>query len=261
MNIYQEERLYRIMECLEKNESLTVIDICDIFQVSRDTARRDIVKLTEQGAVIRTHGGIALTKFNQKIHQYVVRQNNEPEVKEKLGAYAASYVKDNELIFLDVSTTVKCMIPYLAVQSLKVVTQSMDNAWLLMENDCIQTYVMGGLIRPETRYLMSYDTIKKLDDYRFTKIFIGVTGITGEGIYYYYEDDMCFRRELVKRAEQVIMLADHTKFEKCSFFKVLDFQAIDTIITDRLPSKELQETIENAGVELITLQESEESHV
>jgi DeoR family transcriptional regulator, carbon catabolite repression regulator len=243
------------MEYLEKSESMSVNEICDNFEVSRDTARRDIVKLTEQGAVIRTHGGIALTKFIQKIHQYVVRQNNEPEVKERIGEYAATYVKNDELIFLDVSTTVKCMIPHLQVKSLKVVTQSLDNAWFLMENNCIQTYLLGGLILPETRNLVSYDALKKLADYRFTKVFLGASGITNEGIYYYYEEDIAVKRELVKRAEQVIVLADHTKFEKCSFFKTLEFNSVDIIITDHPPSKELQETMEIAGVQLIILQE------
>jgi DeoR family transcriptional regulator, carbon catabolite repression regulator len=242
-----------MVEYLENSESMTVNEICDIFQVSRDTARRDIVKLTEQGVVIRTHGGIALTKFNQKIHQYAVRQNKQPEVKERIGEYAATYVKDNELIFLDVSTTVKCMIPYLRAQSLKIVTQSLDNAWLLMENAGISTYLLGGLIQPETRHLMSYDTIKKLADYRFTKVFLGVTGITGDGIYYFCEDDISFKRELVKRAEQVIILADHTKFEKSSFFKVLDLNSVDVMITDQPVSKELHETLEIAGVQLIIL--------
>jgi DeoR/GlpR family transcriptional regulator of sugar metabolism len=249
------------MEHLEKRESMTVNDICDIFHISRDTARRDIVKLTEQGAVIRTHGGIALTKFVRKLNQYSERQNNEAEIKQKLGEYAATFVKEDELIFLDVSTTVKCMIPYLEVKSLKVVTQSLDNAWVLIENPNIQTYLLGGFISPETRHLMSYDSLKKLADYRFTKIFLSAVGISREGIYYYHEDDVYFKRELMKRAEQVILVADHTKFEKCSFFKVLDFQAISTMITDQSPSEELQECIENAGVELITLQQAKGNHV
>lgn len=243
---------------MEKHESMTVGDICGIFQVSRDTARRDIVKLTEQGAVIRTHGGIALTKFNQKIQEYVSRLTNEPEVKKEIGAYAATYVKDNDMIFLDVSTTVQCMIPHLKVQSLTVITQSMDNAWLLMENDRVQTYIMGGLIQPKTRQALGYDTLAKLADYRFNKIFIGATGITHEGVYYFAEEDISFKRELAKRAEQVIILADHTKFGKYSSYKGLDLNAVDIMITDRPVAKGLQENIESEGIQLITLQDIEE---
>ena len=48
---------------------------------------------------------------------------------------------------------------------------------------------------------------------------------------------------------------DHTKFAKCSFFKVLDFNSVDVMITDQPVAKELNETLEIAGVQLITLQE------
>ena len=249
------------MEHLEKSESMTVNDICDIFQVSRDTARRDIVKLTEQGAVVRTHGGIALPKFVQNLYQYVERQNSELEVKQRLAEYAAAYIQDNELIYLDVSTTVKCMIPHLHVKSLKVVTQSLDNAWLLMENGGIQTYLLGGMISCETRHLMGYEALRKLADYRFTKVFLSAVGINQEGIYYYHEDDVHLKRELIKRTEQVILVVDHTKFDMCSFFKVLDFKSIDMMITDRAPSQELQANIENAGVQLIILPQIEDNHV
>lgn len=242
------------MEYLEKHESMTVETICALFQVSRDTARRDVVKLTQQGAVLRTHGGIALSKFNRKIQEYGSRLDHEPEVKVGIGVKAAAYVKDNEMIFLDVSTTVQCMIPHLRAQALAVVTHSLDNAWFLMENEQIQTYLLGGRLQPKSRHLAGYDTLKKLDDYRFTKIFLGASGLSDGSIYYCHEDDIRFKRELVKRAEEVIVLADHTKFEKYSLYKVLTFDAVNTIITDQPVSQAMQETLAMQDVQLIISQ-------
>lgn len=68
--MYQEERLLLILEYLNKNQSMSVNEICDRFQISRDTARRDVLKLVEQGAAIRTHGGIALPTLNETILAY-----------------------------------------------------------------------------------------------------------------------------------------------------------------------------------------------
>lgn len=56
--MYQQERLSKIMKLLEEKEVLSSQEIMEAFRISRDTARRDIVKLSEKGAVIRTHGGI-----------------------------------------------------------------------------------------------------------------------------------------------------------------------------------------------------------
>ena len=54
----QEKRIELIKQLLEERQELTTKDIMDEFDVSQDTARRDIVLLTERGEVRRTHGGI-----------------------------------------------------------------------------------------------------------------------------------------------------------------------------------------------------------
>ena len=42
--MFQEERLYKIVELLEKEKSMTTQDIVETMGVSRNTARRDIIK-------------------------------------------------------------------------------------------------------------------------------------------------------------------------------------------------------------------------
>ncbi len=253
--IYQEERLYRILEHLEGHQAMTVSEICAIFGVSRDTARRDVVKLTERGAVIRTHGGIALPKFEQKIQEYAVRQQDEPQGKLRIGKYAAQLVQDGESLFLDVSTTVRCLIAELKAADLTVVTHSLDNAWLLMEREEIQTYLLGGKIHTRLRHLAGYETLQKLADYRFSKVMLGATGLDGAGVYYGDGDDIEFKRELVRRAEQVILLADHTKFERYTLFHSLALEAIDLVVTDQPVSRPMQEALAAAGVQLAVVPE------
>ncbi|MGP3784884.1 DeoR family transcriptional regulator [Paenibacillus sp. 1A_MP2] len=45
---------------------MSVTDICTLFEVSRDTARRDIVRLVQEGVVIRTHGGYRYLSYRKK---------------------------------------------------------------------------------------------------------------------------------------------------------------------------------------------------
>lgn len=53
--MYQEERLYQIMNLLRKKKSLSKQEIMSTFNISRDTARRDIICLVEQKIALRTH--------------------------------------------------------------------------------------------------------------------------------------------------------------------------------------------------------------
>lgn len=52
--MYQEERLYQIMNLLRKKKSLSKQEIMSTFNISRDTARRDIICLVEQKIALRT---------------------------------------------------------------------------------------------------------------------------------------------------------------------------------------------------------------
>lgn len=67
--MFQEERMQLIVEHLRKHNRISADDIVALFDVSRDTARRDLIKLEEQDAIIRTRGGAILP---------LLRKNSDP---------------------------------------------------------------------------------------------------------------------------------------------------------------------------------------
>ncbi len=79
--VYQEERLVAILDFLKQHNRITTEQICTLLQVSRDTARRDLVKLEEQNAIIRTRGGAILPTVHQKIQSYSGRLKTVSEEK------------------------------------------------------------------------------------------------------------------------------------------------------------------------------------
>lgn len=58
--MYQEERMQLIMDHLANSGRISIEEICSIFEVSRDTARRDLIKLEDQDLIVRTRGGALL---------------------------------------------------------------------------------------------------------------------------------------------------------------------------------------------------------
>lgn len=71
--MYQEERLLSILDFLQKNKRISVEEICTMFHVSRDTARRDLVKLEVENSIIRTRGGAILPSIQEEIKNYSKR--------------------------------------------------------------------------------------------------------------------------------------------------------------------------------------------
>lgn len=79
--MYQEERLYEILNILREKTVLSNKEIMETFNISRDTARRDIVRLVDEGVAIRTHGGIAVPSIRTEIKDYKSRLSINSEEK------------------------------------------------------------------------------------------------------------------------------------------------------------------------------------
>ncbi|WP_459503321.1 DeoR/GlpR family DNA-binding transcription regulator [Bacillus sp. C1] len=247
----QDERLIRITEYLNDHKTMSLKMMCELFRVSRDTARRDIVKLTDETAIVRTHGGVAIPSFHHKISDYVNREQKESEYKQAIGKKAASFVQDNEIIYLDVSTTVNCMASFLEANNVTVVTNSIDTVNRLAETTNVNIHILGGQLNKQSRHVTGFAAMEKLKDYHFDKVFLGAPGITEEGVYYAFEEDIYFKREVIKRTNQVFLLIDATKFNQRQNFKALQLESIDTMITnERMPNR-LGDAVKNYGIEVM----------
>ena len=92
--MYQEERIYKILEILKTKKTMTNQEIMDQFHISRDTARRDIVRLVSENLAVRTHGGITLNDVHQ-IGNYQTRKQENEEIKNEIGKTAVFLIENN----------------------------------------------------------------------------------------------------------------------------------------------------------------------
>lgn len=232
--MYQQERLSKIMKLLKEKEVLSSQELMKVFEISRDTARRDIVKLSEQGAVIRTHGGIALPEINSIIEKYKGRQQLNASAKRKIGRKAAELIKEDQIYFLDVSTTVLFLCENIKVPSV-VYTNSMDNLNLLVDKENIEVCAVGGNTNCRNRFFYGSEAREQLLKIHFDTAFLGAASISEDGVYYEEKEDADVKRIAAARAGRVVVLADSTKFQKKSRYQALPLEMIDILITDREP--------------------------
>lgn len=257
--MFQDERLLAIMEYLQENKRISADEICRIYGVSRDTARRDIVKLEEQGKIVRTRGAAILPTLTKEEPNYFERMHIEASSKTTIGKVAASLIRDGDYLYMDNSTTVHKAITFMQTKRNVVITNSIDIAGLLVDKQDIQIYMLGGLLHLEQRYVYGSKAQSMLSDYHVDKMIIGACGITEEGLFTHFEEEGFLIREAMRRSDQVIMLADHSKFGKRMFHRFADFDQIDTIVTDREVETSLREKLMENNVEII-VSEPEVNH-
>lgn len=93
----QEERLIQIKQLLKKKHQLSTRQIAAHFNVSFDTARRDVIHLTETGQAIRVHGGLMEINCNS-VPDFLARNQVQSPVKMKMARMAKRFVHPGHVI-------------------------------------------------------------------------------------------------------------------------------------------------------------------
>lgn len=251
--MYQEERIFQILQALKVQTTLSNQDIMSMFDISRDTARRDIVKLVEEGIAVRTHGGITLPALMSEIQSYRNRIAQNIEIKRALAQRAALHLADHNLLFLDVSTTVEEVCEYIP-DAMSVFTHSIYNAERLMEKACEVT-MLGGRLNRKNRFFSGGVTISQMDEICFDLAVLGAAAVHEDGVYFEDGDDAEVKRKAVSRSRCVMLVADDGKFLKTSRYRAADFADIDVIVTNKKPPERTLSAIREAGAKLDILEE------
>lgn len=230
--MYQEERLEKISDLVLKKGKLSTDEIAALFNVSKDTARRDILKVVETGKVIRTHGGIIATNDSKPILNYWERAYQHKPQKQKMAKKALQFFKKDKIHFLDVSTTLFLISQDLDL-SCTVYTHALDNAFQLGQKENIDLHLMGGIYNYSNRYFYSERALESLSDVLIDVAFIGAASLENDGIYFNEQQDALLKRKVIERSRKVVLVAETQKFTQSSPFKACDYNDIDIFITDK----------------------------
>lgn len=249
--MFQEERLLKIINILHEKKRISIEEICEIFQVSRDTARRDLVKLDEQGHITRTRGGALLPKDKQLVLSYEERKQAQTKIKNEIGKAAAQLIRDGEQVLLDSSTTVQSMIQYWNTTHNKIVTNSIDIASLITGQHNAELHILGGAFHHSQRFIYGERAIEQLANLHLHKLFLGACGVSIKGLSNPFVEEATLIKRMISQSEQVIVLADHTKFHQQLFHHVCSLEGIDIIITDQEPDSFYKELIHQLDIQLI----------
>ena len=246
-----------ILELLRKNSQITVSELARDFNVSEVTIRRDMNSLAKTGKVLRTYGGVA---SNEKVaYEFSFREklNKNIKDKEKIGNLAASLVKDGEVILMDTGTTTLQVARSLSSSSKKnitIITNSLSIVSALGGNQEIKVILLGGELQPGGFYLFGPTTEKELSNIYVDKCFIGTDGIDLKKGFFTTDFKLAHLAELMmKAAKQVIVVADHTKFNRKSLVLFGKLKEVELIVTDKGIDKKSLMKLEKRELEVLTI--------
>lgn len=234
---------------------MSIHTICKMMNVSRDTARRDILKLIDHGIAARSYGGISLPTLQNTIKEYRERLKERSDEKERIAEEALTWINENGHYFIDVSTTIRYLVEKIH-QKIRVFTHSLDNIALLSEKENVEVYSLGGHLNKQNRFFYQAGCEKYLDTLKFDTTFLGACTIREDGMYYPDEFDASIKQRAVANADRVILLTEYEKFTAPASYSGANWRGaswdqIDMIITDQQPSSEFVKIMTDHKVQLI----------
>jgi len=233
MGMLTEERHQKILDLINEQQTVTLKELKDHLNVSESTVRRDLSKLEEEDRLVRVHGGAKrnmVLDYEPSINEKTFKNSQE---KDSIAKYAASLVNKKDTIYLDAGTTTYKMIPYLKNKDITVITNGVQTANTLIDM-AIETLLLGGKVKERTKAIIGSIALKQLEQYRFSKVFLGINGVDVEyGLTTPDSEEAVIKRTAMNLSNSVYFLADSSKFNKVSFCKVGDLEG-QKIITDQL---------------------------
>lgn len=246
------ERQEQILQILSRQQRISVGEICATFAVSEATARRDLETLANSGKIQRVHGGAILFRQAPPEAPILQRQREQTAEKIRIGLAAASLIQDGETVFLGSGSTVLEAAHALRMRNITVITNSLPIMNALVGLPNIHLIGLGGELRQTELSFIGHITEQALQEVRADKVLMGIRAISLEhGLTNDYLPETLTDRAILRIAREVILLADHTKFDRVATAFVAPLESIHTLITDAGTPSEFIQTLRERGIHVI----------
>lgn len=255
-----EERRQKVLELINERGFVALGDLAKTLNTSESTIRRDLDYWDAHGLIKRTHGGAVFREDAHGMPPLEERIAREIDEKKLIAQTAAARIQDGESVLIDGGTTTLELARLLVGRRLQIVTNSLPVANLFASSRDTDLVILGGYVYPRTGVALGPLTVRMLDEIHVHQAFISVGGITAKGLFNSNLLLVETERAMMRSADEVVVLADHTKIGKTALAFLCELPALDTLIVDRGVQPEQRALIQQADVRLVIAGETEEFH-
>ena len=252
--MHERDRHRVIMSAAHDRGIVTVAELVALTGASEATVRRDIAALDAEGGLRRVRGGAEALAPDEPQplagRSFAVSAELRRPEKAAIARAAAAMCADGQPIIVNGGTTTFEMVHPLGAMRLKILTNSLPIAQHLLAHSRNQILMPGGALYREQRIILSSFQEDATQHFWARRMFMGCQGLSPVGLM--EADPLLVRAEekLIGRAEELIVLADSTKFEGRSSLVLCPLERIDAVVTDDGVSDRAAAMLEAAGVRL-----------
>ena len=240
-----------IIEIARSEGKVKVEDLAERFGVAVQTIRRDLTELANSGRLTRVHGGAILPSGVVNIEYEERRQLNEVG-KRAIARACVADIPNDACIFLNIGTTTEAVArELLDHKNLLVVTNNMNVAQILSPNPTCEIILAGGTLRHTDGGLTGPLAVQVVENFHFDQAIIGCSALNeGGDILDFDLQEIAVSRAALARAQENILVADHSKFSRHAPVRIGTFAGINRLYTTANLRPTLAEKCRDWGTEI-----------
>jgi len=253
----ERERSQTILRLLDLRNFATIHDIVEATGASEATIRRTFIEMEEEGLLRRVRGGVELLEGKES------RVPVEPsldsrvgvnrEKKRRIAKRAASLISPGDTIFIDGGSTTFHMVEFISALAITVVTNSFAIAEHLVRHSICTVILPEGTVNPSSLLILNNLSSDPFANYHASMVFMGIEGITGKALTNSEPLLIQAERAMIEHAQELVILADGSKFGKIGSLTLCPVERAQRIITTTDADAVLLNALREKGVEILTV--------
>jgi DeoR/GlpR family transcriptional regulator of sugar metabolism len=230
---------------------MALTELAKALNTSESTIRRDLDYWDQHGLLRRTHGGAIYRDDGQNLPALEERQAREIDEKRLIARAAVARIHDGDSVLMDGGTTTLEVAKLLVGRTLQIVTNSLPIANLFASSRETDLVMLGGYVYPRTGVALGPLTVRMMQDIHVQQALLSTGGITAKGL---FNSNMLLvetERQMMRCADEVVVVADHTKVGRQALAFLCELSEIDTLIIDEGLTAEQRHLVSQGDVRLI----------
>ena len=246
------ERRRLIADNLRSRGVVSVGEMAAALGTTDITVRRDLRAMAKDGLLVRARGGAVLPSTIGHEPSYSEKAHQAGTEKAAIARLALEMVRPGDSILVGPGTTTLALARLLGdIAELTVVTNSLLVAQALMASPRVEVILTGGTLRRSIHALVGPTAEESVRSLRASKAFLSGNGFSAErGLSTPSPLVAAADRAFAGAAQQVIVLADHTKIGQDTMCQTVPVGRVHTLITDGRADRTVLDAIRGAGVDV-----------
>lgn len=234
--MHERERQKIILSAVEGKPVVTVAELVALTDSSEATIRRDISSLHLAKKLRRVRGGAEAlqppTHSPLAGRPFSVNQSMHTAQKTAIAREAVALCNDGDDVIINGGTSTYQMVHLLTNKRMQIFTNSFPIAEHLLKHSKNQLTLPGGTLYREQNIILSPFDNDVTRNFCASRMFMGAHSVGRLGLM--ESDPLVIQSEqkLMRQADELVVLADASKFQRRSSLLICSLEQIDILITD-----------------------------